>query len=114
MKAIRHRVEVYRLPPFLWRFPVPVYEIETTEGRAVFGGRYGLQLDEALRNVSAMAHVPITDEGEVDAGIGHRSLLRPPVALNGRVRARAAGMRLNRPAPAAIQCASRAAVRLPQ
>jgi len=62
--AIRHRTEIYRLP---FPFPVPVYAIETTAGRAVFGGRYGLKLDHALRAVAGMAHVPIRDERDVEA-----------------------------------------------
>ena len=64
--ALRHRTEIYRIP---FGFPVPVYAIDTTAGRAVFGGRYGLRLDEALRNIATMANVPIADEGVVEAGM---------------------------------------------
>ncbi len=68
VKAVRHRVETYRLP-LLAHFPVPVYAIDTEAGRVVFGGRYGLHLDQALRAVAAMAGVPISDEGEVAADL---------------------------------------------
>jgi hypothetical protein len=62
--AIRHRTEIYRIP---FPFPVPVYAIDTSAGEAVFGGRYGMRLDEALRAVAAMANVPIRDEGVIEA-----------------------------------------------
>ncbi len=81
VSAIRHRVENYRIPPFFSQFPVHVYAIETAQGRAVFGGRYGLKLDEALRAVAAMARVPITDEGEVEPGL-IATLTRGPADWN--------------------------------
>jgi hypothetical protein len=69
VRAVRHRIERYRIGPLPLRFPLEAYAIETTAGFILFGGYYLSDLDPVLIEVAHRADRPWSEDGEVEAGL---------------------------------------------
>jgi hypothetical protein len=69
VRAVRHRIEVYRLGPLPLRLPLDAYAIETIAGPIVLGGYYMSDLEPVLIELAHRADRPWREDDEVEAGL---------------------------------------------
>ena len=80
VRAVRHRVEVYRVGPLPLRLPLETYAIETSEGLTIaFGSYYLSDLEPVLIDLAHRADRPWCEDGEVEADLFRTLLLGAPV-----------------------------------
>lgn len=68
VRAVRRRVEIYRLGPLPVRVPLEVFAVETGSGRAVFASYYLWQLEPVLIDIANRAECPWVDDDAIEAG----------------------------------------------
>jgi hypothetical protein len=78
LRAVRHRVELYRIGPLPLRLPLETYAIETTDGSIPFGSYYLSDLEPVLIDVAHRADRPWCEDGEVEADLLRTLLFGAP------------------------------------
>jgi len=69
VRAVRHRIELYRIGPLSLRLPLETYAIETAEGVIPFGSYYLSDLEPVLIDLAHRADRPWCEDGEVEADL---------------------------------------------
>jgi len=69
LRAVRHRIELYRIGPLPLRLPLETYAIETTDGAIPFGSYYLSDLEPVLIELAHRADRPWCEDGEVEADL---------------------------------------------
>ncbi len=78
VRAVRHRVERYRIGPLPLRIPLEAYAIETTAGFIAFGSYYLSDLEPVLIELAHHADRPWREDDEVEAGLLRTLLFGAP------------------------------------
>lgn len=69
VRAVRRRVERYRLGLLPVRLPLEVFAVETDGGRAVFASYYLWQLEPVLLDIANRGDCPWSEDEVVEAGL---------------------------------------------
>ena len=78
LRAVRHRIELYRIGPLPLRLPLETYAIETTDGAIPFGSYYLSDLEPVLIELAHRADRPWCEDGEVEADLLRTLLFGAP------------------------------------
>jgi hypothetical protein len=78
LRAVRHRIEFYRIGPLPLRLPLETYAIETTDGPIPFGSYYLSNLEPVLIELAHRADRPWCEDGEVEADLLRTLLFGAP------------------------------------
>jgi len=69
VRAVRRRIESYRIGLLPVRLPLEVFAVETASGRAVLGGYYLWQLEPVLIDIAHRAGCPWSEDEVAEAGL---------------------------------------------